>query len=536
MASGLTNTTPQRLSQQPDFARLIPGEVPAFRASFKKPSQSVRSIHGSVETSQQNAETLPESVVRLLLPSPLRSRSAWEWLGSLVADCVLITLNWLILGALMVSLHDLFPRVRLFEVATWSYTFLLGIALLHIALITLVGYTEGLYASAGDLRAQRKALGKSVLLGTMLLCLTYALQGVPLAIVGLICLAGLLHFAGLWTWRWRSEKREEVCPKDGRARRVLIVGAGPVGRNAAFYFERHPGCGRRICGFLDDERAMGNGVLGRVSDLALVARKEFVDEVILAAPRDRDLAQRVLREAKRLRLDLEIIPELFGCDSDGQEIERVGGLPMIHMHAERLPTAGLVVKRIIDLLGAAAGLTLCSPLLVVVALLIKFDSPGPVLYIAQRAGRKGLRFNCYKFRTMVSDADRLKESLRHKNERSGPIFKIADDPRITRLGRFLRRSSLDELPQLWNVLRGEMSLVGPRPHPVDEFAAYELSHLGRLDVTPGLTGLWQISARRDPSFDRAMALDREYIGTWSLGLDLQILLKTVVAVARGSGN
>lgn len=137
---------------------------------------------------------------------------------------------------------------------------------------------------------------------------------------------------------------------------------------------------------------------------------------------------------------------------------------------------------------------------------------------------------------MVADADALKANLRRSNQRSGPFFKISNDPRITRVGRFLRRYSLDELPQLWNVLRGEMSLVGPRPHPLDDLAGYEVEHLARLDVTPGLTGLWQVTARRDPSFERGMELDRHYIRTWSLTSDFRILLRTVLAVARGSGE
>jgi len=137
---------------------------------------------------------------------------------------------------------------------------------------------------------------------------------------------------------------------------------------------------------------------------------------------------------------------------------------------------------------------------------------------------------------MVQNADTLKAILRQSNQRSGPFFKIADDPRITRLGRLLRRYSLDELPQLWNVLKGEMSLVGPRPHPLDDFESYDIEHLARLDVLPGITGLWQVTARRDPSFQRGMDLDREYIQTWSLGSDMRILLKTVLAVVRGSGD
>jgi len=176
------------------------------------------------------------------------------------------------------------------------------------------------------------------------------------------------------------------------------------------------------------------------------------------------------------------------------------------------------------------------PLLITIAAFIKLDSPGPVLYCAPRAGRKGRLFRCFKFRTMLKNADCLKVNLRRNNERAGPFFKMSGDPRITRFGRWLRRYSLDELPQLWNVLRGEMSLVGPRPHPVDDVAGYDIQHLGRLDVTPGITGLWQVTARRDPSFDRGMELDREYIRTWSLGLDARILLKTLGAVVQGSGE
>jgi lipopolysaccharide/colanic/teichoic acid biosynthesis glycosyltransferase len=168
--------------------------------------------------------------------------------------------------------------------------------------------------------------------------------------------------------------------------------------------------------------------------------------------------------------------------------------------------------------------------------LIKIESPGPVLYAAFRAGRKGRPFLCYKFRTMVRDAEALKEGLREQNQREGPFFKIRDDPRITRIGRWLRRYSLDELPQLWNVLKGEMSLVGPRPHPLDDFLAYAIEHLPRLDVVPGMTGLWQVTARQDPSFQAGMNLDIEYIHRWSLGMDLRILLKTAAVVFRGSGE
>lgn len=498
--------------------------------------QSVMPFAPEVVEVSADAASPGEKALALLVPAPLQSQMAWRWVRSVAADFALVGVNWLLLGAVLVPLHRLFPQVRLFRYAEGAPVYLLGIAVLHGALITLMGYTEGLYAGTSDLRRQVRTLCKSVLLATIVLCFAYDLQGAPWATSALICISGFLHCGALLMWRWQNERQEHGADDPGDLRNVLIVGAGGVGRRVASYVEGHPEAGRAVYGILDNERPLGNGVIGRVSDLARLARTGFVDEVILAAPHDRSLTLEVLREARRLHLDLEIVPELFGCKLAGREVERVGDLPVICLHAERLPAAGLVFKRIVDVLGAGLALTALSPLLAGIAALIKLDSSGPVLYRAQRAGRKGRLFRCYKFRTMVSNADEMKGRLRQNNQRSGPFFKIAEDPRITRLGHVLRQYSLDELPQLWNVVKGEMSLVGPRPHPVDDFAAYEIEHLARLDVTPGITGLWQVTARRDPSFQRGMELDREYIRTWSLGTDMRILLKTFLAVVRGSGD
>jgi exopolysaccharide biosynthesis polyprenyl glycosylphosphotransferase len=319
------------------------------------------------------------------------------------------------------------------------------------------------------------------------------------------------------------------------ARNVLIVGAGGLGHRLADYLEKHPEMGRSVCGFLDDRKLPGQGVMGRTSDLAQLSRAGFVDEVILAAPHDRDLTLRVLSAARELRLDVKMAPDLFGCEPT-RETERIGSMPLISLHEERLPVAGLWMKRALDLVGAGAALMLLAPALAVLAILVRLDSPGPVFYTAPRAGRKGRPFRCYKFRTMVRDADALKEGLRERNQKQGPSFKITGDPRITRVGQVLRRYSLDELPQLLNVLKGEMSLVGPRPHPLDDFSAYAIEHLPRLDVIPGMTGLWQVTARQNPSFQAGMNLDIEYIHRWSLGMDLKILLKTAMVVWKGSGE
>jgi lipopolysaccharide/colanic/teichoic acid biosynthesis glycosyltransferase len=181
-------------------------------------------------------------------------------------------------------------------------------------------------------------------------------------------------------------------------------------------------------------------------------------------------------------------------------------------------------------------LVLNAPLCILIALAIRLDSPGPIFYRSDRVGRKGAIFTCYKFRTMVRNADALREDLHCHNERNGVLFKIAGDPRITKVGRFLRQYSLDEIPQFWNVLNGDMSLVGPRPPIPGEYAQYEIDHLKRLHVLPGITGLWQVEARRDASFENYINLDTHYIDHWSVWLDFKILLKTVAVVVAGTGQ
>ncbi len=469
------------------------------------------------------------------MPAPLQGRLGWIWFRSASAAFGLVTLNWLLLGGLLVALHALFPQKRIFGYAAGAPSTLLGIALLHATLITLIAHAEGL-RTLTELTGQRWILGKSVLWATGLLCLAYTLQGAVWTVSALIALAGLLHFAALRARHWHKVKHDDSRGEGVRGiRNMLIVGAGRLGRRVALDVKSHPESGRKLCGLLDDRAALEGGVIGRVSDLPELARRGFVDGVILATPHDRNLTLRVLHEARRLHLDVEMAPELFGCKSDS-EFERIGDSPVISLHSERSPAVALALKRMVDVAAAAFLLAVLMPLLLLVAALIELQSSGPVLYTALRAGKKGRPFRCCKFRTMVQNADELKVRLRRSNQREGPFFKIAGDPRITSLGRVLRRYSLDELPQLWNVLKGDMSLVGPRPHPLDDFEAYDVEHFARLDMLPGITGLWQVTARRDPSFRRGMDLDREYIRTWSLHSDMRILFKTVLAVICGSGD
>jgi lipopolysaccharide/colanic/teichoic acid biosynthesis glycosyltransferase len=199
--------------------------------------------------------------------------------------------------------------------------------------------------------------------------------------------------------------------------------------------------------------------------------------------------------------------------------------------------AGLAVKRAIDITGALLGLVLLSPLFLAVALVIRVVDGSPVLFRQPRVGRYGRHFTILKFRTMTRDADARRDQVRAHNEVSGnAAFKMTDDPRVTTLGRWLRRTSLDELPNLWNVLRGEMSLVGPRPHLLDEVAGYERWHRRRLAMKPGITGLWQVEARSATDFDEWIRKDLEYIDRWSLRLDMAILARTLPALLRAEGR
>jgi len=408
-------------------------------------------------------------------------------------------------------------------------------AIVYGIFFTLFGYSERLYqvATMQSAAVERVILGKCVAWSALI-------AGLMSERFGVLQLATVAAFA-LFTYffllarrgarRWLSAHRGQTPD----VRNVLIVGAGSVGQKLADHLERSPLEKRMVLGFLDDHHPVGGNIRGRVRDLSLLAQTEFVDEIILAGV-PRETAQQAIWEARRCGIGIKLVPELISSGSEPLIVEQLGDMPVLTLRQERIPPFGLALKRGFDILGSAVGLVLAGPFLGLIALAIGLDSPGPLLYKAPRAGFKGRRFTCYKFRTMVADADAKKPELRLRNERRGPFFKIQNDPRITRVGRFLRRYSLDELPQLWNVLRGEMSLVGPRPHPLDDFARYRIQDLKRLRALPGLTGLWQVTARQDPSFERNLMLDREYIEHWSLASDFKILFKTIAAVFEGSGS
>ncbi len=408
----------------------------------------------------------------------------------------------------------------------------LGIVLICAVLIALLESTE----KDGTRSGRLWSLFKNVALASMFTAAVMQLSGGGTVTLRMMAAATLLNTATLYLHgrltEWYAQRPRGRTP---RLKNVLIVGANRVASRLAAYLDRHPETERAVTGLLAEDWRRGERVLGSITDLARIARAQFVDEVIVAMPQEPDKTRMAILLALQQHLDVRVVPELFGCTPASVLVENMGGVPVVPIHEEPIPVYGLRCKRALDILVSAIGLLLAVPLLLAIAIAVKIDSAGSVFYRARRLGKKGRPFLFYKFRTMHVEADRLKDRLRGCNERVGPIFKMTADPRITRVGRFLRRYSLDELPQLWNVLIGDMSLVGPRPHPLDDCQRYEPEHFRRLDVTPGITGEWQVSQRRESSFENSMALDLGYIENWSLWKDICILFRTVPAVLRGTG-
>jgi exopolysaccharide biosynthesis polyprenyl glycosylphosphotransferase len=413
-----------------------------------------------------------------------------------------------------------------------------GIFLLYAALVVLGCASQDLYRTPRDRSVldESAMVAKAVSLATILLVLFIFTSGYKDASRVVVVSAGVLNVVTLSAWRYF--KRQWILRRTVAGigvSRVLIVGAGRLGIALYDWLQKNPQLGYSVCGFLDENPSSDTRILGTVNELRHLALTQFIDELFVTLPSDRALVKSMVSEARNLRLGLKIVPDLYDGLGWRAPLHVLGGFPIMDLHWQPIPAVGLAIKRTLDILISSLALFITAPLMGLLAILIRIDSAGPLLYVADRVGLKGRTFRCYKLRTMVADADLRKANLRSENERDGPFFKMENDPRITRIGRWLRKYSLDELPQLWNVLRGDMSLVGPRPHPLDDYERYCIEHLRRLDVSPGLTGLWQVTSRGDPSFDVNMAKDLEYIENWSLGLDLAILLKTIPAVLRAEG-
>lgn len=328
-------------------------------------------------------------------------------------------------------------------------------------------------------------------------------------------------------------------------RHLLIVGANERAIKFAKKVALKPELGYRIIGFVDREWAgikeLQKTDYDLVADLDVLPdylRDHVVDEVLIALPLKSyyQKASRIVALCEQQGIIVRYVSDIFNPKEAYSRAEQFESALMISHYIGAMNGRSMLLKRMLDIFLSLIGLIVLLPLLLVTALTIRITSPGPILFIQERVGLNKRRFRLYKFRTMIADAETKMAELEHLNEVSGPVFKIKNDPRITPLGMILRKTSIDEMPQLLNVLKGDMSLVGPRPLPLRDYQGFNQDwHRRRFSVRPGITGLWQVNGRSNTSFEQWMKFDLQYIDHWTLWLDLKILFKTIPAVLRGAG-
>ena len=319
-------------------------------------------------------------------------------------------------------------------------------------------------------------------------------------------------------------------------RSVIVVGAGVRGQKILKLIKSSPEIGYQFVGFVDDLELAN--VIGTLNEIPKILATNVIDEVLICLPVKSyyDQIQSIAEVAEEQGVTVRIYSDLFNLKLSRAVAGEIGEAPILSIHATRLSDWQAFLKSSIDLAGGLALLIALSPIMLLIALAIKLTSPGPVLFIQERVGLNKRRFKMFKFRTMSADAESKQQLLETLNEADGPVFKIKNDPRITTFGKWLRKTSLDELPQLLNIVLGDLSLVGPRPLPERDFQRFNKHWFNRrFSVKPGLTCIWQISGRSGIGFDKWILQDLEYIDSWSIGLDLKILLKTIPSVVRGNG-
>lgn len=403
------------------------------------------------------------------------------------------------------------------------------------------------YANTGDFRLSYRAVAsrhlRAVLLGVGFFILVTFLFKFKFVSRSFVVMFGVVQLVSLVLARvaviesaklWRRRR--------GDGHRIVVVGSGPEAVEFARTIEKGSPFNVDLLGFVSVPGERGEPEarphLGFVGSLDALLDRLPVDEVVFAVTgKQPDIFRDAIAACDERGVDVRLtLPPQVPLHAK-MEIANVSGFDMPLLNLRRTPTneAKLAVKRLLDIAGALVGIGLAGPIMLATAIAIKFDSKGPIFFRQVRAGRNGRKFTMLKFRSMVVDAEAKKAALMHMNEMGGPVFKMQRDPRITRVGRFIRKTSIDELPQFFNILFGDMSMVGPRPPLPSEVEQYEPWQRRRLSVKPGLTGLWQVSGRNQVDFDEWMQLDLEYIDHWSLWLDIKILLRTVPTVLFHKG-
>jgi exopolysaccharide biosynthesis polyprenyl glycosylphosphotransferase len=458
----------------------------------------------------------------------------------------------------LTTLYDVSFTVLAYFVSYWLHDIISGSGspsdfFSHIALLPLIiAMWNPLLGAFGAYRSPRVtsrfdygwAVLRAVTIGlVVLVVLLFILKiqyvsriiVVTFAVLDFAALVGI-RFWAVWYFRKSLSKGENFL-------KVLIIGTGNRAIRFASILKQNSEWGLHIVGHLDPDPERvgqvieGSPVLGSVDDISSILKGHVIDEVVLAVPRamipDVD---RIAHACEEEGVKLRMMADVFDVHVARMKLVDLGGIPLLTLEQVAHEEWKVLLKRIMDLVISVIAMPVLLPVMGLIALAVRLDSPGPVLFIQQRIGQNKRRFPMYKFRTMVQDAEKLMSQIEHLNEAEGPIFKIANDPRVTKVGRILRTTSLDELPQIFNVIRGEMSLVGPRPMSIRDVDLFDKGiQRKRFSVKPGITCLWQVSGRSELPFTKWLELDLQYIENWSIGLDIKILLKTIPIVLKRTG-
>jgi exopolysaccharide biosynthesis polyprenyl glycosylphosphotransferase len=440
-----------------------------------------------------------------------------------------IIFPWAPIGRDIEITHDLYWKIVVF-------------AIIWVLVLTKLGaYT---YQRFKSLRREIKLVGKTALIGTLIfLAADFILrfEYIPRTYIGIFLVVNFLSLAGEKLILFNIAK--QIRKRGKNRKKVLVVGSGMRAKNFIETVEKNLEWGLDIVGLVAEDGSFfgaelyGKKILGTNSEIEKILHQYPVGEVIICASgMEMGKVEKVLETCEREGVQIRVNSDFFGGLAKKVTLDEVYGLSIISFTTIPDNEWSLYLKRLIDILVSGILLIVLSPFFLVTGILIKLTSEGPVFYEWNVMGFNKRRFRSWKFRTMVKDADAKKEMLMAQNEMKGPVFKIKDDPRITKVGRFLRKFSLDELPQLWSVFKGDMSLVGPRPAGPHELIRYESWQRRKLSIKPGLTCLWQANGRNEiEDFDNWVKMDLEYIDNWSFWLDFKILLKTAWVVVKGTG-
>jgi len=456
-------------------------------------------------------------------------------------DCVLICLVFILVYYLRFDPHD-FLKLNITETYSPNQAQYIFIFTLWGFLTILNLGMKNLYCTdrtVGILKEIRLVLNStltvSVFVGAIIFFTQYKFFSRFIFFTGTFLL--FISLAG-----WRILKRvalRHLIRKGFHNFNVLFLGEDEMTAYLVQEMRDNSFLGLRPMGLITTQKKLSNmdlPILGSVDDFEVVCRKYFIDEVIISEATDAFLLDRIIKASREMSFGVRIVPFISTETPSILSIQQLGIVSLLTYREREHHPAEFFGKRIFDILCSSMLLLILSPLFCLISLLILVDSGRPIFYIQKRIGRKGEVFNFYKFRSMVKNAETLKNRLKDRNEvKDGVIFKMKDDPRVTPLGRLLRKYSLDELPQLWNVFKGNMSLVGPRPFPVDETKKFNINHMPRLMLRPGITGLAQVRGRSSLSFHQWIKWDLWYINNWSFSLDLKILFWTIPSVLKGKG-